>query len=294
MFSSNSLTDLSRNAFAVPLLYCFLIVSFALCILLSYSGFQTSGSGPPGVVLGITYWLDPLLLSFVSFLLTTLVVAWRFPHLSSDTWGFSRVFHFVMIGAILAVFLIVSYCFEVLLLKPGFSIDRPLRSAGESFFLWSIGYSPDPVKSATPSGFALRQAVMSFLCLLCSVREKKPEGWIIRRRSMVLSLCVVLLSVLLAFIRVYRGLHTPLDIGIGFACGYFFLLVWYYIAVSYVAGRQQNLVRIVVASLLIYGPVFFFYSASAIQATQLILLTIVLVAVPEILPRPARRMRSFR
>lgn len=275
--------------FPVGLLYYVLAVTAASTAVLCASGLQTTGAGPPGPLMDVTYWLDPLLFNLLTLALTSVVITEKIceslgtPRRSAAFWK-----GLFTVAVICSFCVLLSYILEVFVLKPAFSHHRPPMAAGETFLLRWLGYDPSRYRTSTPSGFTFRQTLLVLVCLLCSFRRTETGTWRLRWRAFVVSLVGMFLTAIVAFVRVYRGLHTPLDIGIGIACGFFFFTaLWYFI--FFFGNRHRQLTRAVLAASLVFGPVFFFYSGSAAQWTIIMLVMLVALAIPELLPAPRRR-----
>ncbi len=146
--------------------------------------------------------------------------------------GFVCPFLLVGIMMLLATFL------EMFLLKPSFAYARPATQLTDSFVARHI--LSHGMRSATPSGFVLRQVIVLFSFLVLSFQGKWKEvvsskrGW----KNTLLHFSNYAFFLLVIFLRTYRAQHTLYDVGLAIGLG---TLIFWSLAVigSFLIHREK-------------------------------------------------------
>lgn len=148
-------------------------------------------------------------------------------------------------------------------LEPLFRYKMPAGAMPEPIFNRAvadyIGLS-GRTSFAAPAGYCLRQLFIMNLALLLIEQpemEKRFGGSVRVGVHAFFVLCVIGISVL----RVYRGIHTPFDIGLSFGVGT--ILFWFFgVVICSVVGDRKNAHYLgdMPNPLLAFGAVIYFYS----------------------------------
>jgi len=225
----------------------------------------------------LTFVLDVSLLQILSALgLIFVIKEYLFGRVSERKLLLSMgsVKRIVIITAILLVafVLVGEYASEHLILKPIFNKPRADTVKVEtleepwltSFLLEQIRPSSEGRQLGAPSGYCLRQWLMTLIFLLYFdkiVRRKTHRKKKILCSIAGYSICAFLF-LFVAFSRVYRGAHSFFDVGIALGVGTFFFWFFYILPGSLLIRNDKYLRDLLGISLVYFGSFFYFSNSS--------------------------------
>jgi hypothetical protein len=244
-----------------------------------------------------TYWLDPFLCQLICMVL----VAWllvRFWLMRSVPGR--RPSLWIQALCLVMIVFVVEIVLETLVLKPTFHYARPPNPLGEPWlasavrhvqaaFMGRSGNSTGSNETSCPSGYALRQfwyLLLTFSCLrlrrppteqsveeMCPAETVQVEPMVPLAGQNAWALALLLaLSAFVLFSRVYRREHTLFDIGVTMGvASYSYWLVYSVVAVVVHGTSHKVVLTDMGAASLLFLPIFFFYSGSAIWSVAGIL-----------------------
>ncbi len=176
---------------------------------------------------------DVLLLQILSIFAAALAVLFALRRQGANWTNkkYALIFPLIVIGGMI----VSEFILESLVLKPTFSFNRPGETIGEPWltdFLRNYYDSDYKKGSSTPSGFIVRQTMLSLLFIF-SVHQPHFFKY---RRTFKLLLCYFLVIFVLAFmawLRLYTGAHRFYDVAIAIGIGGFLFWAGVFIFLSF-------------------------------------------------------------
>jgi len=176
----------------------------------------------------LTYYCDPIIFNLMGGIPILLFVMLLFRGHFSMSRSQSVLLGLVATVAIGGFIIFGEYFLEKIVLKKSFLIDRPADPLPQPFLLaWAHNLISDyeGPGTSTPSGFTMRQLLLALFYIYASnVTNMKYNKW--ERNAHIASIFFSFFLVLFtAYLRVYRGAHTFIDIGMAFGIGVVIFLI---------------------------------------------------------------------
>jgi len=215
-------------------------IGLVLMAVFSYSGIQGYHFREPFLewLSGPTYYLDPLAIHIAIIILIASLVTLCMGSISL----FKKTTYFLLVSCILVLVMMLEFEFEKWLFKPIFDINRPplneqLPEGPITLFLYNFVGITGQVGTSTPSGSVLRQMLLTMGFLLLSQQQAFNTRFSGLKSKSFYALFAILLA-LVSFSRIYRGMHTFLDVGVAIGMG---TMIFWLFVVFLPSSKMKNL-----------------------------------------------------
>ena len=303
--------DERRRCFRVsdPFFYVSILIALCAMVLFTRSACEQYHIPRLSILNSVTFVFDPLFLYAVSCLL----LFWQIhAFLTSSKMTTSKFWPIFWAFLSVVALALSGYLVADVLLKPVFQYDRSPISLqlGEPWLIKLFVGSYRTGLDSCPSGFVIRQVFVYLTCLLLlnqnlgtvfskdkaqklcelfSVLKIQQIGRI-RLRNLSFFWIQTLILIFVVFSRIYRGTHTFFDVGVSIGSGtyVYWLMVCSFLWFNKVECRFLPDIEYVS---LIFIPLCFFYSRSAVVWTVVAALIISFLGIMYIYPNkfPKRR-----